>query len=217
MPLKEAVKLEYWVELLGLKSELRYRKYSDTTIKEYTRYVEEFMKFTNKKPDRLTEKDLKRYIDFFRDRIAVNSLAVKQNAVIFFYEKVLGIKVELPTIKKKSKPKNYMTKEEVKCLFDCSSLRNKRMWEKMYYEGYKNWKIKVLFNLSLRGIQYLFQMDLSKAGIRTDKGYTPSTLSYSRVLHLMQEGKIEEAMEAFGTKGIHRIKVYFKGHLEREA
>jgi integrase len=130
---------KYWVDLILLKTEMKYKGYTDETVLKYSSIVKEFLNYTKKNIEDITEEDFKNYFSYLKieKKNKKNTLAHKQNALEFFFENVLGLKVttRLKKIEREVKKKEYLTQDEFEALLKSSSKRNKIMWSLMYYYG----------------------------------------------------------------------------------
>ncbi len=73
-----------------LRSEFIARKYSPKTVKSYIHYNEEFLKFTKKMVNEVTNKDVKNYLVFLAEKkeASTSSLNIAISALKFYYGEV---------------------------------------------------------------------------------------------------------------------------------
>lgn len=103
--------------------ELERRNYSPRTRDVYIRWVEDFARYFNRRPDRLGPKHIREYqAHLFRDRkLAANTVAQRVSALRFLYIKTLGRGWSLeqtPYPKKPKKLPNILSVQEVERLID---------------------------------------------------------------------------------------------------
>ncbi len=105
-----------------IAKEIRIRGYSTKTKKTYTNYNKELLKFKNKNPEQIIQKDIKDYLDYLADnkKATASTLNCVMNALRFYYGKILGkdFIYQVKRAKKDKKLPVVLSKEEVKRLID---------------------------------------------------------------------------------------------------
>lgn len=112
-------------ELESLKNELKLRGFSEKTLKAYVFFNEKFLNFINKKPENVSETDIKSYLASLINRYENSSTNLAFSALRFFYETML--KKDLKNIvvpKREKKMPIVLTRDEIKTMIE--SARNKK-------------------------------------------------------------------------------------------
>jgi len=130
---KEKVHFE---ELKKLETELRLRRKSEKTIKNYLFFNQKFLEFVKKPVEAVGVDDIKAYLASL-DKLSTATLSLAMASLRFFYEKILKTAVfkdiELP--KKEKKLPNVLTKDEVKKLIDASETNKSKMIISLLYSS----------------------------------------------------------------------------------
>ncbi len=105
-----------------IENELKTKGFSQKTIDSYLLYNKEFLKFTNKEPDKIEEQDIKNYLSYLTlsKKYKPRSINLALAALKFSFYNVLNKKI-METIKLQKldkKSPTILTKEEVKSLID---------------------------------------------------------------------------------------------------
>ncbi|MEM4271711.1 MAG: tyrosine-type recombinase/integrase [Candidatus Pacearchaeota archaeon] len=111
-----------------LRTELKLRGFSPLTARNYSFFVEKFLKHAGKEADKTTEDDAKSYLASLIDSKSKNTTMLAAAALKFFFKEILkkdfsGIKVP----KKDSKLPEVLTKDEVKKLIDSADNEKSRL------------------------------------------------------------------------------------------
>lgn len=102
--------------LYNLERELKIRGFSPKTVKSYCLYNKLFLKFAKKSPKEVKNEDIRRYLEFLKDRNAANAtLNVAINALKFYYRQILKRKLffDIKYAKKSSYLPTVLSKEEI--------------------------------------------------------------------------------------------------------
>lgn len=85
----------FFLDLLTLKSEMQFRKYSSSTQATYMRVAEEFLETTDKEIICIRKEDITVFLDrkMCKKKLDVNTILVYLNALEFFFEEILGLDV----------------------------------------------------------------------------------------------------------------------------
>lgn len=127
------------------------RRYSKSTIKTYSSFFKDFIKFLNKKPlQKVTESDIRKYQDYLvrEKKIAISSQNQAINAIKFYFEKVLGGEkrnyyIERP--RKERKLPNILSENEVFSILKVTkNIKHKFIISLLYSSGLR---ISELINL----------------------------------------------------------------------
>ncbi len=86
----ERIDVDLSLYLETLKKELTSRKYSPKTIKAYVQYNKDFLKFTRKMPNEVTNADVRNYLVFLIEQkgVSTSSLNIAISALKFYYGKI---------------------------------------------------------------------------------------------------------------------------------
>src|ERR1019366_4811280 len=108
--------------------ELQRRNYSAGTIEIYLRAVADFARYFGKRPDRLSQEDLRKYhLYLIQDRkLAVRTITVQIAALRFFFVKTLRrpyLQLDLPNPKRRLHLPNVLSLEEVERLLQSAKNR----------------------------------------------------------------------------------------------
>jgi site-specific recombinase XerD len=123
-----------------LKLELKIRKYSPKTIKSYLYYNSQLLKFTEKNPDEIQNKDVKNFLLSLVEEKSVKAATVNLaiNALKFFYGKILNKEFVFEIIRPKKDrtlPKILSRAEIEKILAVTGNLKHKLLLMLTYSAG----------------------------------------------------------------------------------
>lgn len=109
---------KHFIDLISLQSEMAYREYSETTQRTYKRIVEDFLIATNKEAINIQKEDVIRYLDNNLKLVSSNTVLVQLNALEFFFEEILGLKIteNIRKYKRIFKKKDFITLEQYNLL-----------------------------------------------------------------------------------------------------
>ncbi len=134
-----------------LKAELKMRGFSPLTVRNYSFFVEKFLKKTNKKPEELSEDDAKIYLADLFDSKSKNTIMLASASLKFFFIEILGkefSKVKIP--KKDKKLPEVLTKEEVRKLIDSAdNIKSRLIISLLYSSGLR---VSELVNLKIEDL-----------------------------------------------------------------
>src|SRR3990167_11117846 len=106
-------------EFEKLKTELKIRGFSPLTIRNYSFFVDKFLKKINKPASELNEDDVKLYLSEMFDSKSKNTIMLAAASLKFFYKEVLKKDFgHIPMPKKEKKLPEVLTQEEVLKLID---------------------------------------------------------------------------------------------------
>ncbi|MEM4259361.1 MAG: tyrosine-type recombinase/integrase [Candidatus Pacearchaeota archaeon] len=140
-------------ELEKLRTELKIRGFSQLTARNYSFFVEKFLKKTNKPADQLNEDDAKAYLAELFDTKSKNTVMLAAAAIKFFFKEILCkefVNVKMP--KKDSKLPEVLTKEEVKKMIDSSDNQKSRLIISLLYST--GLRVSELVNLKIDDINF---------------------------------------------------------------
>lgn len=115
-------------ELKQLETELKLRRKSEKTIKNYLFFNQKFLEFVKKPVHEIKINDVKEYLASL-DKLSTATISLAIASLRFFYGKILKIDIfkdiEIP--KKEKKLPNVLTKDEVKKLIDSSETNKSKL------------------------------------------------------------------------------------------
>ncbi len=165
--IKKAIKIEIPESYLNL---LIRKRYSENTIKSYGSLFREFLKYYNsKKPEEITEGDIRKYQDYLvkAKKVSISTQNQAINAIKFYYEKILGrdkgdFYIERP-IKAKKLPEIISEVELMKMLKATDNIKHKTVIIMLYSSGVRR---SELINLRIKDVDF----DKKIIFVRTGKG-----------------------------------------------
>lgn len=121
-------------ELEKLKNELRLRGFSNLTVRNYSFFVDKFLKQTQSPIEQLTEEDVKLYLGSLIATKSKSTTMLAAAALKFFFNEILkkpvtGIKIP----KKDRKLPEVLSKEEVKALIDSAETKKSKLMISLLY------------------------------------------------------------------------------------
>jgi integrase/recombinase XerD len=152
-------------ELKRLETELRLRRKSDKTIKNYLFFNQKFLEFIKKPAEQVDINDVKSYFTSL-DQKSTATLALAIASLRFFYEKILGKNIfeSIESPKKEKKLPSVLSKEEVKKLIESSDTsKSKLMLSLLYSSGLR---VSEIVNLKPQDIN----LDEKTGFVRQGKG-----------------------------------------------
>jgi integrase/recombinase XerD len=120
-------------------AELRIRSYSERTTKAYLYNVKKFFEFIQKKPQEVTQQDIKLYIAYLVDKgCKERTINLNISSLKFYFEEIMKRKL-FTNIKRLKIPKNIPTilsKEEIKSMIlNTRNSKHKLLIELLYSSG----------------------------------------------------------------------------------
>ena len=123
-------------ELEKLKTELKLRGFSPLTVRNYSFFVEKFLKQTNKPAQKLDQDDVKLYLGTLFEDKSKNTIMLAAAAIKFFFQEILGKEIGKIRIPKKDKKlPEVLTKEEVKSLLESSETKKSKLIMSLLYSS----------------------------------------------------------------------------------
>lgn len=136
-----------------LRTELKLRGLSPMTIRNYSFFVEKFLKHSQKNSNDISQDDAKNYLATLFDTKAKNTIMLAAAALKFYFNEV--IKKEFSDVKIPKKEKRLpevLTKEEVKKLIDTADNQKSRLILSILYSG--GLRVSELVNLKVSDINF---------------------------------------------------------------
>lgn len=124
----------------NLRKNLVVRKYSPKTIKSYIHYNKDFLGYVRKKPNEITNEDVKDYLFYLVEEkeVSASTLNTVINALKFYYGEVLkrGFVYELKRPKKDKKLPVVLNQEEIsKILSSITNIKHRLILMLIYSAG----------------------------------------------------------------------------------
>lgn len=151
--------------LKKLETELKIRGFSPETVKAYTRHNICFLAFIKKKPDSVSEDDLKAYLAYLiSDKgLSSSTVALVRSSLLFFYNQVLGkgfSSIKTPKIRRNVP--DVLSKQEVKALINaCVKEKSRLLIEVLYSSGLR---VSECLNLRVEDIDFEERVCFVKQG-----------------------------------------------------
>ena len=122
-----------------MQAELRLIGYSDLTSKNYLYNVEKFFEFIQKKPQEVTQQDIKLYLTYLLDKgCKERTVNLAISSVKFYFENIMKRKL-FNNIKRMKMPKNIpvvLSREEIKAMIsNTRNSKHKLLIELLYSSG----------------------------------------------------------------------------------
>ncbi|MBU1051456.1 MAG: tyrosine-type recombinase/integrase [Nanoarchaeota archaeon] len=187
------------MELLEkLKAELKIRGFSPLTVRNYTFFVNKFLKKTNKKEKELDKEDVKAYLSEMFDTKSKNTIMLAGASLKFFFKEVLKKDFEgIPLPKKEKKLPEVLTKSEVRNLIESTDTIKSRLIVSLLYST--GLRVSELVNLKVSDLN----LDEKTGWVRRGKGNKDR-------LFVMSENLSEELKDYFDTRGKENEYVFSK-------
>jgi len=164
-------------ELDKLKTELKIRGFSQLTIRNYTFFVDKFIKRINKNPQELNEDDVKLYLSEMFDNKSKNTIMLAAASLKFFYSEILKKKFEnIKMPKKDNRLPEVLSKDEVKKLIDSTDNNKSRLIISMLYST--GLRVSELVNMKVEDINF----NDSTGWVRKGKGSKDRFFALSKEL-----------------------------------
>jgi integrase/recombinase XerD len=184
--------------LKKLEAELKLRGFSPLTVRNYTFFVDKFLKSSNKIPEELNEDDVKAYLSEMFDTKSKNTIMLAAASIKFFFTEVLKKDFAgVPLPKKEKKLPEVLSKEEVRKLIDSTDTIKSRLIVSMLYAT--GLRVSELVNLKVSDLN----LEEKTGWVRKGKG------SKDR-LFVMGSQIAEELKEYLDTRGKENEFVFSK-------
>ncbi len=121
-------------ELTKLQTELRLRGFSPLTVRNYSFFIEKFLRYANKPQESLNEEDVRNYLSGLFESKSKNTIMLAAAALKFFYQEILNKEINKIKIPKKDrKLPEVLTKDEVKMLIESTETKKSRLIISLLY------------------------------------------------------------------------------------
>ena len=140
-------------DLKTLETELKLRRKSDKTIKNYLFFNQKFLDFIKKPIDAIDMQDIKSYLASL-DKKSTATLALAIASLRFFYEKIMKKELfkEIENPRKEKRLPLVLTKDEVKQLIDCSETGKSKLIISMLYAT--GLRVSEIVNLKISDLNF---------------------------------------------------------------
>ncbi len=180
--------------LTKLKTELKLRGFSPLTVRNYSFFVDKFLKRTGKKSDEINEEDAKKYLGEMFDTKSKNTIMLAAASVKFLFVEILGKefgKIKLP--KKEKKLPEVLTKDEVKRIIEGSDNVKSRLIISLLYSS--GLRVSELVNLKVENLN----LDENTGWVRRGKGNKDRLFAFSESL----SSELREYLEKRGKEKLY--------------
>ena len=123
--------------LKKIEIEIKLRGFSSQTAKMYKLYNKEFLTRYPIEPENVVEDDIKIYLTekLSDENLSTKSISLIKAALLFYYNEILGKKLDIKTPKIKKTTPVVLTKIEIEKLFSVISNIKHKLILKMYYSS----------------------------------------------------------------------------------
>ncbi len=150
-----------------MKKEMLRRNYSIRTIQSYCFCVKHFLNKCKKEINKISKKDVQNYLDYLIDKGKSGSTAnLSLCSIKFMLEEVMHRNMNI-RLKFSKRPKTlpcFLTKEEVKALFDATKNEKHKLMLELLYSG--GLRVSELIKLKVSD----FEFSMNYAWVRKGKG-----------------------------------------------
>ncbi|MEX2017517.1 MAG: site-specific tyrosine recombinase/integron integrase [Candidatus Pacearchaeota archaeon] len=147
--------------LKNLTREIEIRNFSKKTLKSYISAVSNFLKYSAGKE--LNENCVKDYVQIQIGKKEPSSVSHDISAIQFFFEKVLGRKMNIPKPKRNKKIPIILSKQEIKAMIDyTSNIKHKLIIKMLYGCGLRVSEIVSLKKDDINFKESLIKINLAK-------------------------------------------------------
>ena len=153
------------VYLKKLETELKLRGFSERTVESYMSNVKLFLNYTKTEPTKVIEDQIQEYFAYLVSdkKQSPRSVAVKKAAIKFFFEQIM--QKNIVNLKTPKIPKSipiFLTKNEIKRLFDNTSSKKSLLIIKLLYST--GLRISECVNLKINDLELENKMGWVRLG-----------------------------------------------------
>lgn len=139
--------------LTKLHTELKLRGFSPLTVRNYSFFVDKFLKNTNKNIEELSQEDVRSYLAGMFDDKSKNTIMLAAAALKFFFTEILKKEVgEIKMPKKDKRLPEVLTRDEVSKLLKSAETRKSRLILSLLYSS--GLRVSELVNLKPQDINF---------------------------------------------------------------
>ena len=122
--------------LKKLKTELKLKGSSELTIRNYSWFVEKFLKQTKKNIEELNEEDVKSFLAAMIDTKSRSTVSLAASSLKFFFSEILKKPISSTKLPKKEKKlPEVLTKDEVRRMMELTETRKSKLILQMLYSS----------------------------------------------------------------------------------
>ena len=142
------------MDALGkLHTELKLRGFSPLTVRNYSFFVDKFLKQTNKSVEQLSQEDVRTYLAGMFDDKSKNTIMLAAAALKFFFVEILKKEVgDIKMPKKDKKLPEVLTRDEVSRLLKSAETRKSRLIISLLYSS--GLRVSELVNVKPQDINF---------------------------------------------------------------
>lgn len=142
------------MDALGkLHTELKLRGFSPLTVRNYSFFVDKFLKQSNKAVEELNQEDVRNYLAGMFDDKSKNTIMLAAAALKFFFTEILKKEVgEIKMPKKDKKLPEVLTRDEVSKLLKSAETRKSRLIISLLYSS--GLRVSELVNLKPQDLNF---------------------------------------------------------------
>ncbi len=160
-----------------LHTELKLRGFSPLTVRNYSFFVDKFIKKTGKPVEDLNQEDVRTYLASMFDDKSKNTIMLAAASLKFFFTKILKKEVgDIKTPKKDKRLPEVLTRDEVSKLLNCAETRKSRLILSLLYSS--GLRVSELVNLKPNDINF----SENTGWVRQGKGSKDRMFTLSPVL-----------------------------------
>ncbi len=134
------------------KIELKIRGFSEYTIRNYSWFIEKFLKNSKKNIEQLSEEDVKNFIAAIMEEKATSTISLGFSSLKFFFNEILKKPLSIKLPKKEKKLPEVLTKEEVKMLVENASTKKSKLIILLLYSS--GIRVSELINLKRKDLDF---------------------------------------------------------------
>ncbi|NCN98932.1 integrase [Candidatus Pacearchaeota archaeon CG10_big_fil_rev_8_21_14_0_10_35_219] len=161
-------------DLQKLQTELKLRGFSPLTVRNYSFFVDKFLKHADKSSPELTEADVKNYLSTLFEDKSKNTIMLAAASIKFFFQEIL--KKDMSNVKIPKKDKylpDVLTKDEVRLLIENAETKKSKLIISVLYSS----GLRVSEVVGLRPEDIDFNENVGK--VRKGKGNKDRTFTIS--------------------------------------
>ncbi len=140
-------------DLQKLQTELKLRGFSPLTVRNYSFFVDKFLKYINKPTQDLDQDDIKSYLATLFEDKSKNTIMLAAASLKFFFQEVLDKEVGKVKIPKKDRQlPEILTKDEIKLLIENTETRKSKLIVSLLYSS--GLRVSEIVNLQPNNIDF---------------------------------------------------------------
>ena len=148
-----------------IKTELRLRGFSDNTVSSYLLHNRKFLEQSKKKPEEVTEDDIKFFLSSLIERgLTPSSISLVKSSLKFFYDDILKRDIfrNIKTPKKERKLPEVLTKTEISRLLDATNNKKSKLIISLLYSS--GLRVSEAINMKISDLELKEKIGWVRAG-----------------------------------------------------